>query len=45
MSRDYALEQIMKVTKDRPKAEDWFERFRMDGLLALDPDGYWRLTK
>ncbi|GEM_PF-1591572 len=45
MSWDYAVEQAMKVTGDRTKAEGYLKRFQDEGLLAKDPDGYWRLTK
>jgi hypothetical protein len=44
-SRDYALEQVCKVTKDRSKAEAYLKHFQDNGLILRDPEGYWRLSR
>jgi len=44
-SRDYALEQVCKVTKDRSKAEAYLKHFQENGMILRDPEGYWRLSR
>jgi len=44
-SEDYVRSVATKITGDRFRAEEFLKHFRADGLLARDPEGYWRLTK
>jgi hypothetical protein len=40
-SWEYAIEQAMKVTNDRVKAEAYLKQLRDDGQFSERPDGYW----
>ena len=45
MSWDCAVSRVMTLTKDRAAAEAYVKRFRDDGRLGRDPEGYWRLIR
>jgi DNA replicative helicase MCM subunit Mcm2 (Cdc46/Mcm family) len=42
VSWDYAIEQAMKITNDRPKAESYLKQLRNSSQIIQDPEGYWR---
>ena len=41
-SWDYAIEQAMKITDDRSRAESYLEQLRSSGRFTQDPEGNWR---